>query len=83
MYSISSGYCRPSDRRTGASRYRATGAGIERGGHGDDRKIGPPGALQAAQQGERHVALEMALVEFVEDHGAGAFEQWGRKAAAG
>ena len=44
------------------------------------RRSGRRGSLQPAQQGEREVALEVALVELIEHHGAGALQtRIGRK----
>ena len=46
------------------------GRGIERGGHHHQAQIGPAGALQAAEQRQRQVAFQVALVELVEHHGS-------------
>ena len=43
--------------------------GIERGGHDQDLEIGPFGLLQVQGPGQGDIAVEMALVEFVEDEG--------------
>ena len=42
-------------------------AGIERGGHDDEFEVGPRRFLQVERAGERDVAVEMPLVEFVEE----------------
>ena len=65
----------PTEARAGgaaAPRYSRDRRGVQGGGHDDDLEIGPPRALQAPQQGQREIAFEMALVEFVEHHAAHA-----------
>ena len=47
---------------------------VQRGGHDDDLEIRPARPLQAPQQGQREIAFEMALVEFVEHHAPHARE---------
>ena len=48
--------------------------GIERRRHHHDAEVGPRGALEADQKGEREVAFEVALVEFVQHDTAGALQ---------
>ena len=48
--------------------------GVERGRHGHQPQVGPAGALQAAQQRQGQVAVQVALVELVEQDGADAGE---------
>ena len=45
---------------------------IKSGGHGDDAKVGTRGTLQAQEQSEGGVAIEVAFVELVEDNGRDA-----------
>ncbi len=44
------------------------GRGFEGGGHDDDFQIGPAALLQPPDQGEGHVAQEIAFVKFIENH---------------
>ena len=48
-------------------RYSSSGAGVERGRHDEDLQVGPFGLLQVQRPGQGDVAVEMALVELVED----------------
>ena len=57
-----------------AAQIARDGRGVERGRHHDEAQIRPRGGLQAAEQGERQVAFQMALVELVEHHGVDAGE---------
>ena len=50
------------------------GRHIERGGHHDQPQIGTPRALQAAEQCQCQVALQVALMKLVEDHAADALQ---------
>jgi hypothetical protein len=50
---------RPEERR-----YRRR---IERRRHHDEHEIGTPGLAQVRQKSERHVALQMSLVKFIQD----------------
>ena len=56
--------------------------GVEGGGHDDDAERGAL-LLQALEQGEGEVALEVALVELVEDDGVDAVEGGIGEQAAG
>ena len=58
------------------------GSGVQRGRHHNDAKIGTRGALQLFQQGQGEVALQVALVKFVEDHDACVPQRWIAKYAA-
>jgi hypothetical protein len=49
--------------------------GVEGGGHDDDRQVGPGAALELAQEGEAEVAVEVALVELVEDDDADVLQR--------
>src|SRR5207302_1860840 len=42
--------------------------GFERGGHDDDAEVWTRASLQATEQREREVGLQVALVELVEQH---------------
>jgi hypothetical protein len=44
--------------------------GVEGRRHHDDLQVGPGAALEGAQEGEAEVAVEVALVELVEDDDA-------------
>jgi hypothetical protein len=59
------------------------GRGVEGRGHDDEAEIGARGLLEAAEEGEGEVAFEVALVELVEDDGAGAVESRVGEEAAG
>ena len=60
---------RPSERTDGASEEAGHRRRVERGRHDDELQIRARGLLEAAQQRQRQVALEVALVELVEhDH---------------
>ncbi len=48
--------------------------GVERGGHGEEDKIGAEGAADFEREGKAEIGIEAALVEFVEDHRADAGE---------
>lgn len=48
--------------------------GVERGGHDHDQKVGAMGLLDIKSASQRDIAIEMPLVEFVEDDGGDAFE---------
>ena len=50
------------------------GSGIERSRHHYQAQIGTAAALQAAEQGQGQIALQVALVELVEHHAGGALE---------
>ena len=54
---------------------RRDGAGIERRRHRDDAKVGPRRLLHAPEERERDVALEVTLVELVEEHGRHAAKE--------
>ena len=78
VYSISSGCCRPADRRTACAssrQVRRDRRGVECRRHHHQLEIGPPRALQPAQQRQRQIAFQMALVEFVEHHAGHALER--------
>ena len=60
------------DRRIAEQR-RDPGA-IERRGHGDDPQIGPKRCLDVERQGQAEIAVEAALVNFIEQHGRDAGE---------
>ena len=49
--------------------------GFQRGGHRDQAEVGAQVALQIAQQGQRQVGFDAALVDFVEDDGGSGVEQ--------
>ena len=53
------------------------GRGVECGGHHNDAELGP-GALKALQQRESEIAVEVALVEFVEHDCVDALARLGR-----
>lgn len=58
------------------------GRGVERGGHDDQFEVGTGGGLEAAEEGESEVGIEVAFVKFVEDDDAGVAEEGvGEKAA--
>ena len=61
----------------------SNGRGLQSGRHHDQAEVGAAGALEPAEQGEREVAFEVPLVEFIEDDGAGAIEKGVREEAAG
>ena len=48
--------------------------GVERGGHGDQHQVGPPGLLELSRQRQRHVGMQVALVELVENDRPDALE---------
>ena len=50
--------------------------GFERGGHDDESQIGPPRFLELEGAREGDVAVEMALVEFVEKNRGDAAQFW-------
>ncbi len=54
---------------------RGHGRGVESGGHYDNPKVGPACALEPAPQSQREVALEVALVKLVKNHGSHSREQ--------
>ena len=56
-------------------------SGVERRGHDDEAEIGTS-LLQALEQREGEVALEVTLVELVEDDRVDAFEGWIAEQAA-
>src|SRR5262249_45047894 len=47
---------------------------VQRRGHDDEREVGPRGPPEAREEREREVALEVALVELVEDDDRGPLE---------
>ena len=49
-------------------------ARIEGGGHHDDEQVGPALFLDVQRAGQRNVAVEMPLVEFVKDQGLNSCE---------
>ena len=49
--------------------------GVERRRHDDELQVGPHGLLQLAHDGEREVALQVALVELVEHDDADVLEE--------
>jgi len=59
------------------------GRGIERGRHHHQPQVGAARALQAAEQSQCQVALQVALVKLVEHHAAGAFQIGVGEQAAG
>src|SRR6266481_10187244 len=56
--------------------------GIELGRHNNDSQIGP-GLLQAFQQCQRQVAIQMALMELIQHNSVHATEAWIRKQSPG
>jgi hypothetical protein len=56
--------------------YSIARCGVQGGRHHQQPLIAARGLLQAAQQGEREVAFEAPLVEFVEHHASVAREGW-------
>ncbi len=52
------------------------GLGFESGGHDDENEVGADGLLDFAEEGDGQIGVEAALVEFVEDDCADAFEEW-------
>ena len=66
-YSIATGCVRPLEVRIGqGARYFSSLSGLERGGHDDELEIGARRFLQLQRARERDVAVEMALVKFIE-----------------
>jgi hypothetical protein len=45
-------------------------AGVERGRHHHQAQVTPVVLLQAAEQGQREIAIQVPLVEFIQHHGA-------------
>jgi hypothetical protein len=71
--SISTGKVRPSEWTVDAGlEIRLEQARVQRGGHHDEQQIGPRGLLQVQGLGEGDVAVDVALVEFVEEDGGDA-----------
>jgi len=60
------------ERTTRQPRNSATGPASSVRGHGDDAKVGSCGLLHPAEKRDRDIALEVALVEFVEQNGRDA-----------
>lgn len=49
-------------------------SGVEGGGHNEETESGAGGALEAEQEGQGEIAVDVALVEFVEDDNGDAAE---------
>ena len=50
------------------------GLSIERRGHRHDQQVRSIGLLQPAREGQGHIGVKVAFVEFIEHHGAHALE---------
>src|SRR5277367_5016902 len=53
---------------------------IERRGHDDDAQVRPP-VLQALQQGQGEIAVQMAFVELIQNDGSHTSQVWVRNQA--
>ena len=59
----------------GAGKEGGDGGRIEGGRHRDELQIGAIGALEAAEQGERDISLQVPFVDFVQEDDAHAIER--------
>ena len=67
----------------GVVQVRRDGRRVQRRRHHHQLEVGTAGALQAAEQREREIAFQVALVEFIQHHGRHALQRRFRKQTPG